>query len=170
MVLVPHFLFPSNTAKSQRLLGLLVGPFSGNKIDIFFWREEVISLQELKIRCQSWFFPPYHVLFLPPKKEDFSAAAVIGKVKPWHFFLWRGLTSIGAGDTNKTVALVLLSWFLPFHSYAGSDLHQCCGSEEHGRYRQLWRRLPFTSSSARSTTALLLARRVTELMRWSAPH
>lgn len=27
--------------------------------------------------------------FLTTKKEDFSAGAVIGKVKPWHFFFWR---------------------------------------------------------------------------------
>lgn len=73
--------------------------------------------------CKSWKWDAnltysLCIMYFPAtKREDCSIVAVIGKVKLWHFF-WKGameklrdLSSVGVGDANRTVALVLLSWF-----------------------------------------------------------
>lgn len=167
--------FPSSTASETARAPRVTVLWKQNWYFLSKARANLFSTTENKMPTLP--LPSIPCTFLTTRKEDCSAAAVIGKVKlcissfgEGAIEKWGGLISVGVGDANKTVALVLFSWCLPFHSYAGCDLCQCRGSEEHGGHGQLWRGLPFTSSSALTTMALLLARRVPELMRWSGPH
>lgn len=151
--------------------------FFGNKIDIFFWRKEFVSLQELKMRCQHCLFPPCHILFLPPKERtvELFNSCCYREGQIMAFFNGKGaieklrdLSSVGVDDANRAVALVLLSWCLSTFMQDG-----ICTSDVVVRVWWAWavmERIAFTSCSALLSTMLLIARRILEWMRWPGPH